>query len=198
MSTEQVRTKTTLANVEIKQSGPAGTASAVFSTFGVKDHDNDVVVAGAIADGTEVVIGAYNHFSVRGGALPVGKGLIHADASKAWVDLNFFMDTEAGRDHWSVVKQLGQLQEYSYTFKILDAAPGRLHGEPVQFLKDLDVFEVSPVIRGASIGTHTVAGSVKEELAAIRDRWARPAIQTQAQAVATQQFLRSVRTRWAS
>ena len=50
-----------------------GEVSAVFSTFGVIDHDGDITLPGAIKDGTEVVISSYGHES-HWGALPVGKG----------------------------------------------------------------------------------------------------------------------------
>jgi hypothetical protein len=160
--------KSTMAEVDTK-SGPAGTARAIFSTFGVVDHDGDVVLPTAIADGTETILGHYNHNSVIGAALPIGKAIIHTDHEKAWADLEFNMELQSARDTWSAIKQLGHLQEYSYSFKVLDADHGPApdgSGRQVQFLKALDIFEVSPVIRGASLNTGTVPGSVKEQVIA--------------------------------
>lgn len=133
-----------------------GLVTAVFSTFNVKDHDGDVTLPGAFADGAEVRISAYNHESWKG-ALPVGKATIHQDDEKAWFDGQFFLDTQAGEETFKVIKGLGDLQEYSYGFDVLEGEPGVFDGENVQFLKRLKVHEVSPVLLGAGIGTRTLA-----------------------------------------
>jgi hypothetical protein len=49
------------------------------------------------------------------------------------------------------------LQEWSYSFDILDASFGEFEGKQVRFLRKLKVHEVSPVMLGAGIGTHTRA-----------------------------------------
>lgn len=133
-----------------------GLVTAVFSTFNVKDHDGDVTLPGAFVDGAEVRISAYNHTSWSG-ALPVGKATIHADEEKAWFEGQFFLDTQMGADTFEVIKNMGDLQEYSYGFDILEAEPGVHDGENVQFLKAVKVHEVSPVLLGAGIGTRTLA-----------------------------------------
>ncbi len=133
-----------------------GLVTAVFSTFNVKDHDGDVTLPGAFADGAEVRISAYNHKSWEG-ALPVGKATIHQDDDKAWFEGEFFLDTQAGSETFKVIKGLGDLQEYSYGFDVLEAEPGVHDGENVQVLKRVKVHEVSPVLLGAGIGTRTLA-----------------------------------------
>jgi hypothetical protein len=144
-----------LRRVDIK-SADRGEVSAVFSTFNVRDLDGDVTLPGAFDDGAEVVISSYQHTS-WGGALPVGKGRIRTTGTEAILDGRFFLDTTAGRDTFTVVKELGPRQEWSYGYDVLEAESGTFAGEDVQFLKRLKVHEVSPVLVGAGIGTRTLA-----------------------------------------
>ena len=132
--------------------GEEGTFEAVFATFNVIDRDGDVTKPGAFQDGQKVRISAWGH---NWGVLPVGKGVIHADDEKAWVEGRFFLDTEGGQDTYRTVKGLEELQEWSYGFDILTSADGEFEGERVRYLEALDVYEVSPVMLGAGIGTRT-------------------------------------------
>lgn len=141
------------------KSADEGTVTAVFATFGVKDLDGDVTLPGAFEDGAEVLISSYNHGS-WGCALPVGKGVIHADDEKAWLEGQFFLDTQAGRETFTTVKLTGDLQEWSYGYNVLET--GEVTDEMYQngvyrVLKKLRVFEVSPVLMGAGIGTETLS-----------------------------------------
>lgn len=133
-----------------------GEFEAVFATLGVKDLDGDVTVKGAFNNGEEVRISAYNHKSWEG-ALPVGKGVISEQGNLVICKGQFFLDTTAGADTFAVVKQMGDLQEWSYGYDTLEEEFGTLNGEPVNFLKKLLVHEVSPVILGAGIETQTLA-----------------------------------------
>lgn len=133
-----------------------GLVTAVFATFGVKDHDGDVTLPGAYVDGAEVRMSAWNHGSWQD-ALPVGKAVIRQDDEKAWFEGEYFLKTQAGREHFEVAKGLAELQEYSYGYDILEAEPGVHEGESVQFLKRMKVHEVSQVLLGAGIGTRTLA-----------------------------------------
>lgn len=146
-----------LQHVEVKDAD-RGEVSAVFSTFNVRDSDNDVTLPGAFEEGAGVVISSYNHTS-WGGNRPVGQGKIRATKSEAILDGRFFMDTTDGRETFAVVKGLAEsgLGEWSYGFDIHDAEPGKFDGADVQFLKRLKVFEVSPVLRGAGVNTRTLA-----------------------------------------
>lgn len=145
----------TLTAVTVKNAAK-GEVSAVFSTFGVIDKDGDVVVPGAIKDGTEVVISAYQHASWQA-ALPIGKGVIRTTDSEAILEGKFFLDTAGGRETFEVVKELGALQEWSYSLRNVVAERGELNGLPARFLKSIDVKEVSPVLVGASVNTRTLA-----------------------------------------
>lgn len=140
--------------VEVKDPDQ-GTVSAVFSTFNVVDKDDDVTLPGAFTDGQPVRISAYGHESWFG-ALPVGKGRVRTTDSEAILDGQFFLNTTAGRDTFEVVREMGELQEWSYGFDVLDAEFGTFEGKHVQYLKRLHVHEASPVLLGAGVNTRTL------------------------------------------
>lgn len=141
-----------------------GIVKAVFATFDVIDADGDVTRPGAFTDGQPVRISAYGHASWST-ALPVGKGIIRTSDSEAVLDGRFFLDTQAGRDTFTTIKELGELQQWSYGFDTIEASTGQWDGKDVQFLEKLDVHEVSPVLLGAGVNTRTLA--VKAAKAAI-------------------------------
>lgn len=141
--------------VQIKDA-TKGQVTAVFSTFDVIDKDGDVTPPDAFTDGEQVRISAYNHAS-WGGVLPVGKGTISAMKAGAVLDGQFFLDTQLGRDTFEVVKQMGELQEWSYGYDVLKESFGDFDGQKVRFLEKLKVNEVSPVMLGAGENTRTLA-----------------------------------------
>lgn len=138
--------------IELKQAEQEGQFVATFSTLNVIDKDKDVTTPGAFADGAPVRISAWGH---NWGALPVGKGVIRADDERAWVEGEFFTDTAHGRDTYLTVKNLGELQEWSYGYDVDEAEAGEFEGEQVRFLRGLTVHEVSPVMVGAGLQTRT-------------------------------------------
>lgn len=155
--------KKSLARVEIKDA-EKGEVEAVFATLEVVDKDNDITRKGAFESGAEVVISAYNHKTWEG-ALPVGKGVIHEVGDQVVMKGQFFMNTTHGRDHFEVVKALGAKQEWSYGFNVDDSEQGEHEGKAVRVLKRMTVHEVSPVLRGAGVGTRTTyAKSLKDEV----------------------------------
>src|SRR5260370_18903873 len=146
-----------VASVEWKDAG-AGTFRARFSTIDVVDSDMDVVFPGAFQDGKQVPISACGQESWMG-ALPVGKGTASSDKKGAYIDGAFFLNTTPGRDTYETVKALGDLQEWSYGYEVLQATfdqealkefPGALRG-----LIKVAVHEVSPVLKGAGVDTVT-------------------------------------------
>ncbi len=151
-----------LGQVEIKDAD-RGEVTAVFSTLGVTDHDGDVTLPGAFEDGAAVRISAYGHKTWEG-ALPVGKGVIHASDNEAVLEGRFFLNTTAGRDTFEVVKEMGPLQEWSYGFDIVKHSYEERDGKQVRILEKLRTHEVSPVLLGAGIGTRTLAVKGAEAL----------------------------------
>ncbi len=156
--------------LDLKLDGPEGAFRARFASFNVIDRDGDVTLPGAFTNGQPVKIAAWGH---DWRALPVGKGTIYTDTAHAYVRGQFFTGTTHGRDTYATVKELGELQEWSYGYNVVDSERGRHEGQSVRFLKRLDVFEVSPVLVGAGIGTMTEAikgwGAVSDEERLLRD-----------------------------
>jgi HK97 family phage prohead protease len=147
-------------NVRIKDA-TKGEVEVVFATFNVVDHDGDVTLPGAFTDGEAVRISAYGHKSWEG-ALPVGKGVIRQTDTEAIFEGSFFLETTTGRDTFTVVKEMGDLQEWSYGFDIEDSEPGVMDGRKVQIIKKVKTHEVSPVLLGAGINTRTLAVKGKQ------------------------------------
>jgi HK97 family phage prohead protease len=136
----------------------AGTVKAVFATLGVIDHDGDIVLPGAIENGAKVRISAYNHTSWSG-ALPVGKGTISEVGNELIFDGGFFLDMASGSETYKAVKNLGDLGEWSFGFDVAekDYTTDAATGKEIRRLKKLKVYEVSPVLLGAGLGTRTAA-----------------------------------------
>ena len=152
-----------------------GSLTAVFATLKVIDKDQDVTQPGAFKTDQPVILSDYNHGAIprfgSAGRPPVGKGTIREVGNEAIFNGKYFLDTTAGTEAYKTTKALGDLQEYSYYYDVLDSELGKLEGKDVRYLKSLDVFEVSPVYRGAGEGTHTV--SIKQgytdEMAGVLD-----------------------------
>ena len=142
-----------------------GHFEAIFSTFNVIDHDGDVTLPGAFEEGAEVIVGAYGH-NTWSGALPVGKGVIKQTDKDARIVGEFWLNTKSGKEHYTVAKELGVKQEWSYGYDIKGTGDVEELPEELQradrVLTKLEVFEVSPVLRGAGIDTQTVV--VKDKL----------------------------------
>lgn len=148
--------------MEIKRGSPhefkldeQGAVTVAFAQLDVIDRDGDVTLAGAFPT-KDVPMSAYGHTSWDG-ALPVGRGRIREVAGWAVFDGRFLMETDQGRTAHATVKAMADLQEWSYGYLPTKASYGEREGRQVRFLEGLDVFEVSPVLVGAGIGTHTMA-----------------------------------------
>jgi hypothetical protein len=143
---------------DIKFDDKAGTVSALFAPFNVVDKQKDLTLPGAFGD-QRVIIGAYGHSSWNGGldALPVGKGRIFDDGEIGGVmEGQFFLDTSAGLETYKTVKNVGDLQEWSYSLPEIMSEMRTIDGETIRILKKITVNEVAPVLRGAGNGTRTL------------------------------------------
>jgi len=141
--------------IEFKLS-ETGDVSVAFSRFNVIDSDEDVTFAGSMPSGKAVPMSAYGHTSWDG-ALPTGKGLISEKGDLGVFNGSFFMETDQGRNAYHTTKAMADLQEWSYGYAVLEGGPGMFEGKRVRELRKLDVFEVSPVLKGAGVGTATLA-----------------------------------------
>ena len=146
---------------ELKTDGESkGQVKAIFSVFNNLDSDGDVVLPDAIRSGFKSgdVPMVWSHKW----DMPIGKGTIKKDKDKAYFDGSFFMDTESGKEAYNLVKNMGDLQQWSFGFKVNDSEYGKWKKSAdeevdVRYLKNLSVYEVSPVLVGANQDTFTMA-----------------------------------------
>lgn len=150
-----MRTKrVTLKAGSVSTDDAAGSVRALFSVFDVVDSDNEVTLPSFFEDGQPVPIAAWGH---RWGDLAVGKGIIRVEEKGAVLDGKFFLDTIAGRETYLTVKNMAELQEWSFGFQVHEQQPGKRNGLIVTELVRGTTFEVSPVLVGANRETYTEA-----------------------------------------
>ncbi|MGH9187643.1 MAG: HK97 family phage prohead protease [Acidimicrobiales bacterium] len=159
-----------LGDVAFK-AGDKGEFSAVIATYGVIDSDGDITEPGAHRDGQKVVVSPYGHASMMG-ALPVGTAVLKTAADRTVAHGQYFMDMPEGRSAFTAMKRLHDqgLGEWSYGYDVVDADMGERDGEQVRFLKQVDVFEVSHVLRGAGVGTGTLTAKAGTQVVSVKEK----------------------------
>ena len=156
-----------IKNIDLEFKGDSdGKVSAVFSVFNTMDSDGDVVVPDAIKSGFKS--GSVPMVWAHKWDMPIGKGEIKQDGDKATFEGSFFMDTESGQEAYKLVKAMGDLQQWSFGYRVNDSERGTFETEgkeaDARYLKDLSVYEVSPVLVGANQDTYTMAIKSNNEL----------------------------------
>ena len=168
-------------SLTIKQMDDEGHGLAKLATLSAIDHDGDTYVKGAFGwkEGGHQwapILPAHDRK-----AMPMGKARIYEEGDDAMIDLHLNLKSAVGREWHAALKfdlEKGQaVQEWSYGFDVLDKVDESRSGQPVRVLKRLDIHEVSPVVRGAGIGTGTLslkshgsfAGQLDQLIAAIDD-----------------------------
>lgn len=100
-------------------------------------------------------------------AMPLGKARVYEEGDAAFAELHLNLNSAAGREWHSALKfdleKGGSVVEWSYGFDVLAKAKEVRDGKDVRVLKRLSVDEVSPVVRGAGIGTRTLALKSRHE-----------------------------------
>jgi phage head maturation protease len=137
------------------KSDKEGSFSAVIATLNVEDSDGDITEPGAFPTGKELVVSAYQHGSWQG-ALPVGKAVIREAGNLVIADGEFNLASVSGKDHYETVKFTGDLQEWSYGFWPTKWRKEEREGKEVRILEAVDPIEISPVLKGAGVGTATL------------------------------------------
>lgn len=196
----------TFGRLEIKE-GDKGEVTAVVSVLNVVDRDKDVILPGAIPNGTRVKLSAYGHGVVLYDEPPAGKGILEIVGEEVRFRGQYFMETQAGRDAFAVVKGLGEDGEWSIGFLNVQTKPltpeWKAQGAR-RVITGIDVVEVSPVFMGANQLTETIGTKAADEsaedqsAAAAREEAARAsrlAIEAKATDSLRAEFVRFERTR---
>ena len=154
-------------NIDIELKDESGKVEAVFSLFNSIDSDGDVVMPGAVKSGfkNNQVPMVWSHKW----DMPIGKGTIDQDNDKAIFKGEFFMDTESGKEAYNLVKNMGDMQQWSFGYRVNDSEMAKAKDKDgsetnARYLKDLTVYEVSPVLVGANQDTYTLAIKSNTEL----------------------------------
>lgn len=161
MSVDRITKSFSNADVKFDMGGEQGQFIAKFAELNVIDKDGDVLLSGILGPNSrntgdaplKVRIASWGH---KWQELPVGRGEIYEEDGALYCAGKFFLNTEGGLETYTTVKELGDLAEWSFGFDIEGAEPGFFDGKEVRYLNRVRVFEVSPVLQGAGIGTHTV------------------------------------------
>lgn len=147
--------------VTIEQMDEAGKGLIRIATLSAVDHDGDTYMPGAFSWKEEghqwcSILPAHNRSKV-----PLGKARVYEDGDAALAETFFNLAIpEAKSWHSAIMFDLAQgksVQEYSYGFDILDFDYQVRGSDRVRQMKRLDVHEISPVLKGAGIGTGTLS-----------------------------------------
>ena len=162
--------------VTIKAVGDDGSFEAAIATFGELDHDRDIVMPGAF--GTLPVSVLPSHDSQH---VSMGKTLVEERGNTAVAVGQFNLNIQAAREWHSSLKfdlaNPPSIQEWSWGFRPVEFSFEERDGQQIRILSKVDLREVSPVLRGASIGTGTLsAKSLKAHTTkTVNEPWDAPA-----------------------
>jgi hypothetical protein len=152
------------APVAIKAEGnEAGAFTARIATLNVIDKDNDVTIKGAFEGSDPVRVSRFNHSSAVRDDLPVGIATIQEVGEDVIAEGQLNLATPGGQQLYDTLKfeaANNVASEWSYGFTVEESEDGEQDDQKVRFLRRLKAFEISPVMRGAGMGTATLA--VKE------------------------------------
>lgn len=146
--------------LQVKDLDSAGKGKALIAVLADIDNEGDTYEKGAFSwkDGGgqwAFMIPAHDKQ-----AMPFGKGWVYEDKGAAMADFTLNLQTQAGRDWHEALKfdlETGKpVQEWSYGYRTLDSAKEIRSNRPVRVLKQLDVYEFSPVLRGMGSRTGTL------------------------------------------
>ena len=156
-------------NFEIKQLTEEGSFEAVIATLGVVDHDGDETLPGAFGTQEVVILPAHDSRSVA-----LGKATIKEVGKRVIATGQFNLEIPAAKDLHSSLKfdlATGKkaLAQWSYGFRLIKSKEVTVDGEQIRQLQKLEVFEISPVLRGAGLGTGTLAVKTKDHVTKTSD-----------------------------
>ena len=148
------RTKTRA--LALKSLSDEGVGLAVFATLNVVDADGDLTMPGAFGEQHVTLLPAHDW-----GHVPLGRARIYEDGNEALAEFRLNLEVAAARDWHAALKfdlaHQPALQEWSYGYRPVEFSYTSDGNNRVRVLSKISVSEVSPVLRGAGVGTRTVA-----------------------------------------
>jgi hypothetical protein len=141
------------SRLEVKADNAGNFVALVYLCTGLADLDGDLIGPQAFRAGDDAVVSAWNHSAAMGSALPAGRGLVKVDGNRILVAGQFNLASTVGRDTYETVKQLGDRCEWSigYSVKAWRVPTPQEEAAGVdRVITALEIFEVSPVVKGAA------------------------------------------------
>ena len=164
---------------EIKEyDDETGTIKALVNTLGVVDADGDRIIAGAfnkslgeLESSRVAVLWGHDPSQVVGKVIDGGEVKLPEPegASALYLEMLMNLKTQRGRDAYEDVK-FGAVTQWSVGFNVPDGAVEYVtepDGAKVANIKEIELVEVSAVLRGASPGTTTISVKADKEKGAI-------------------------------
>lgn len=163
-----------LDEITFKEDDP-GYVKAQLATMDTVDRHNDILLPGSAKE-QYVTMSSYGHSSWGGlfsdesnpTSWPMGKGKIYEDDSKLFFEGKMFMDMDAPQQLYKLLKNMGRKQQWSFSLENIKADYEERNKQRVRVIKKFDVHEVSPVFKGASIGSKTVAVKSNDEITQLK------------------------------
>ncbi len=148
--------------IELKKLDDDGTGLAQIATLSAVDHDGDTYAPGAFGKQDVQILAGHSWAGV-----PLGKGRVFEKGDHAFAEFRLNLDIPAGKDWHQALKfdmaNGAPLTEWSYGYRVLESSEEVRDGKAVRVLEKLAVHEVSPVVQGAGIDTHTVTVKSRPE-----------------------------------
>lgn len=145
----------------IEQMDDAGKGLARIGTMSAIDNDGDTYRKGAFSWTPEGHQWAQIVPAHDWSAMPFGKARVYESEDTIYAELHLNLETQAGREWHAALKfdlaTGNPIQEWSYGYDTLNAEYEMRGASRVRALMKLQVHEVSPVLKGAGIGTGTVS-----------------------------------------
>jgi hypothetical protein len=143
------------AEVQLKDAGDEGSFEAVIATLGVIDKDGDIVEKGALEGLVAPIVPSHDSSSV-----PLGKVTISERGDQVVAAGKFNLNVSAAKDWHEAIKfdlsTPPSRHEWSWGFYVTESRKDKVGGKSIRRIDKVDLLEVSPVLRGASVGTRTL------------------------------------------
>ena len=149
-------------SVEIKQDGDSqGTVVANVTKYNTLHYDDSILQKGSIPDKDNIAVSQWNHSSIRGTEPPVTYAKGYSDGDYYKVKIDYDLGDAIQSKSFNSIQKAGDVQEYSVGIIPKDYSFDEDH---TMIIKQADIYEISPVIKGASPDTGTV--TIKDFVAA--------------------------------
>lgn len=172
-----MKLETKTIHAQLKQADDQGRFEAVIATLGVVDSDGDIVEPGAFGDATASIMPSHDH-----GSVPLGKVKIEERGDEVIAAGRFYLEIQAAREWHAAIKNdlddPPSVQEWSWGYFVKESRDDIVDGETIRRLISLDLEEVSPVLRAASVGTRTLvakSATARHKSATTEAPWDGPA-----------------------